>query len=109
MLESVDDRKNWGRYTFLGYEPTLEFTCMNHHLKIKSGMTVEKDTDNPADDLREILKGYRSPKIDGMPTFTGGMVGYFSYDYIKYAEPELKLDAKDEEGFKDVDLMLLIR
>ncbi len=106
MLESVDDRKNWGRYTFLGYEPTLEFTCMNHHLKIKSGMTVEKDTDNPADDLREILKGYRSPKIDGMPTFTGGMVGYFSYDYIKYAEPELKLDAKDEEGFKDVDLML---
>lgn len=41
-----------------------------------------------------------------MPTFTGGLVGYFAYDYMKYAEPALKLTAKDEEGFKDVDLML---
>ena len=41
-----------------------------------------------------------------MPTFTGGLVGYFSYDYLKYSEPTLRLDAKDTEGFKDVDLML---
>ena len=41
-----------------------------------------------------------------LPPFTGGLVGYFSYDYMKYAEPALKLTAKDEEGFKDVDLML---
>ena len=41
-----------------------------------------------------------------MPPFTGGLVGYFSYDYIKYTEPSLKLDAEDQEGFKDVDLML---
>lgn len=33
-------------------------------------------------------------------------MGYFSYDYIKYSEPKLNLDANDEEGFKDVDLML---
>ena len=38
--------------------------------------------------------------------FTGGLVGYFSYDYVKYSNPKLKLDAKDEEGFKDVDVML---
>ncbi|MGL4790064.1 MAG: anthranilate synthase component I family protein, partial [Anaerotignaceae bacterium] len=41
-----------------------------------------------------------------MPPFAGGLVGYFSYDYIKYSEPTLNLDAKDEEAFKDVDLML---
>lgn len=41
-----------------------------------------------------------------MPSFTGGLVGYFSYDYLKYQEPVLKLDARDTEGFKDVDLML---
>lgn len=41
-----------------------------------------------------------------MPTFTGGLVGYFSYDYIKYSEPKLVLDARDEDGFQDVDLML---
>ena len=44
--------------------------------------------------------------IPGLPSFTGGLVGYFSYDYIKYSEPSLKLDAEDEEGFADVNLML---
>ena len=41
-----------------------------------------------------------------MPSFTGGLVGYFSYDYVKYSEPYLHLDAEDEEDFRDVDLML---
>ena len=41
-----------------------------------------------------------------MPPFTGGLVGYFSYDYIKYNEPNICLDACDKENFKDVDLML---
>ena len=45
-------------------------------------------------------------RLPGLPSFTGGLVGYFSYDYLKYAEPTLRLDAKDTEGFKDVDLML---
>ena len=49
---------------------------------------------------------YASPKVDSLPSFTGGLVGYFSYDYLKYAEPGLNLDAEDSEGFKDVDLML---
>ncbi len=53
-----------------------------------------------------MLAKYRSPKIEGLPHFTGGLVGYFSYDYIKYSEPSLRLDAADSEGFKDVDLML---
>ena len=44
--------------------------------------------------------------MENLPSFTGGLVGYFSYDYVKYSNPKLKLDAKDEEGFKDVDVML---
>ena len=52
------------------------------------------------------MKKYTSPKLEGFPSFTGGLVGYFSYDYIKYSEPTLNLDAKDEERFKDVALML---
>ena len=47
-----------------------------------------------------------APKIDTLPTFTGGLVGYFGYDYVKYSEPCLKLDAHDDGNFKDVDLML---
>ena len=48
----------------------------------------------------------KSPKIEGMPTFSGGLVGYFAYDYIKYSEPSLILDAQNQDAFKDVDLML---
>ncbi|HIZ17124.1 MAG TPA: anthranilate synthase component I family protein, partial [Firmicutes bacterium] len=63
-------------------------------------------TDNPESHIRKILANYKSPAVKALPSFTGGLVGYFSYDYLKYSEPSLRLDAKDSEGFKDVDLML---
>ena len=103
MLESVVDNEKWGRYSFLGYNPKLTITCSNGRMCIGD---EEFETDNPDEHIRRILSGYRSPVIEGMPSFTGGLVGYFSYDYLKYSEPTLKLDAKDTEGFKDVDLML---
>lgn len=106
ILESVEQTKRWGRYTFLGYEPRLEITCVNHRMTIKGGITQTKEADHPGAYIREILEQYKSPRLKGLPPFTGGLVGYFSYDYIKYSEPTLKLSAKDSEGFRDVDLML---
>jgi anthranilate synthase component 1 len=49
---------------------------------------------------------HKSPAISYLPSFTGGLVGYFSYDYLKYMEPTVNLEAQDSEGFKDIDLML---
>ncbi len=106
MLESAEDNQKWGRYTFLGYDPRLEITCTNGKLTIKNGTSVNMETKHPGEYIRQILDENKSPKIEGFPTFTGGLVGYFSYDYMKYAEPSLVLDAEDKEGFKDVDLML---
>lgn len=106
MLESAEDKKQWGRYTFLGYVPILEITCHDHKLSIRSGMTITETVTHPGKYLRQILEQYKSPKLEGMPPFTGGLVGYFSYDYIKYSEPSLTLDAKEDEHFKDMDLML---
>ena len=103
MLESADSSKKFGRYTFIGYEPKLGITCTDGMMSIDGKDFATKD---PAGELRDILKGYRSPRIEGLPPFTGGLVGYFSYDYLKYSEPTLRLDAKDTEGFKDIDLML---
>ena len=103
MLESAGDNEAWGRYTFLGYDPKLELTCENGKVRC-GGVTVE--TNHPNDVIRQILNEHKSPRLPGLPSFTGGLVGYFSYDYLKYAEPTLRLDAKDTEGFKDVDLML---
>ena len=56
--------------------------------------------------LREVLRDYRSPKLEGMPPFTGGLVGYFSYRMVGYAEPVLKLR---ESQFNDYHLMLFDR
>lgn len=106
MLESVEEQEKWGRYTFLGFEPTMELTCVDGKLSVKGEMELEESTCHPKEIIRKILEEYKSPKIEGLPSFTGGFVGYFSYDYAKYSEPTLKLDAEDEEKFKDVDLML---
>ncbi len=106
MLESVEKQEKWGRYTFLGFEPTMEITCTNGTMVIKSDETLTKKVEHPGKVIRELLEAYRSPRLQDMPPFTGGLVGYFSYDYVKYSEPALNIDADDEEGFKDVDLML---
>ncbi len=109
ILESVMEQESWGRYTFLGYNPKLCITCSNNHLKIydaNGSQVLEEMSREPKAHLKYILDKYKSPKLEGYPSFTGGLVGYFSFDYIKYAEPKLDLDAEDTEGFKDFDLML---
>lgn len=103
LLESAQEKETWGRYTFLGYDPKLEITCMNGEMKIGN---LKVKTDNPSEYLRQILADYKSPRLANLPTFTGGLVGYFSYDYLGYKEPSVKCNVEDTEAFKDVDLML---
>ena len=108
ILESAEENLTWGRYTFLGFEPKLEISLNNHKIKIKDkdGIKLEEKCMDPAKYIREILKEYKSPKQEELPSFTGGLVGYFSYDYIKYAEPKLKLEHSQGTDFKDMDMML---
>ena len=107
LLESAADSEGWGRWSFLGFEPTLEVVCKDGMLRTRSEEGERTaPTACPGEALRAILAEHRSPRVPGLPPFTGGLVGYFSYDYTKYAEPSLALRAQDEEGFKDMDLML---
>ena len=103
LLESAYHKEKWGRYTFLGYDPKLQISCRAGHMQVGE---LTFDTRDPGGYINRILERYRSPKVPGLPPFTGGLVGYFSYDYMQYAEPTLRLDAKDTEHFNDVDLML---
>lgn len=103
LLESVADHEKWGRYTFLGYDPSLEITCQNGQMRVGD---LSFETKDPGKYIRQVIEEHKSPVFEGLPSFTGGLVGYFSYDYLKYSEPTLRLDAKDTDGFKDVDLML---
>ena len=95
LLESASHADSWGRYSFLGYNPTMEITCTDGRLRIRRAADadhIERETAHPGDALREILAEYKSPVMEELPPFTGGLVGYFAYDYIKYAEPKLKLE-----------------
>ena len=124
ILESAEDNKTWGRYTFIGFDPVLEITCLNGVMSINSSenknlyseLPLSRNGEgyppaNPNKMIQDLLDRHKSVKFDYLPPFTGGLVGYFAYDYAKYSEPALKLDADDqrsfdEEGFNDVDLML---
>lgn len=132
ILESLEDSARRGRYTFLGYAPRLELTALAGTLTITRyddaatssraasrrltneqaseadvAATTETFTDaHPAEHIRAILAENSAPRIDGMPPFTGGLMGYFAYESIRYAEPSLTFDTLDDEGFNDIDLML---
>ncbi|MBR6400579.1 MAG: anthranilate synthase component I [Firmicutes bacterium] len=106
MLESFEDSKEWGRYSFLGCHPLMELTCLNNVTTVKTKLTAQEIPGDPKEYIRKIINDNKSPVFDYLPPFTGGLVGYFSYDYIKYAEPTLDLDAEDRDGFKDMDMML---
>ena len=103
MLESAKADETWGRYTFLGFEPKMLITC-------KDGVFTAGDktikTNDPSGEIRKIMAEYKSPKVDELNFFTGGLVGYFSFEYFGYSEPSIRCDLEDENEFKDVDLML---
>ncbi len=103
MLESARADDKWGRYTFLGFHPKLEITCIDGEMKVGS---TSFRTDDPSGYLRQILAEYKSPQLAELPPFTGGLVGYFSYDYLGYSEPGVRCRVEDTEAFQDVDLML---
>ena len=114
LLESAEADQRWGRYSFLGFDPTMEITCHNGLLRTKERTqagrieTQELRVEHPGAYLREVLTSHRAPHIEGLPPFCGGLVGYFAYDYLKYAEPVLRRPAgtMGHEDFLDMDLML---
>ncbi len=103
LLESAQASEAWGRYTFLGCEPKASITCRDGEMKV--GDQIIKTT-NPSADIRRILGEYRSPRLPELPPFTGGLVGYFAFDFLGYSEPTIKREVEDNEEFQDVDLML---
>lgn len=108
LLESADNSNHWGRYSFLGYDPKIELFCKNHKMTIKDGTTRTFECFDPAAEIRNILIQYKSPRLEELPTFTGGFVGYFACEYIRYIEPTLDFPIPDDDSamVNDVDLML---
>lgn len=103
LLESVEGGNRWGRYSFLGVNPLMQISAKDGVVTLKSGAIEQQEEKEPMEALREQLAKFKTPKLSGMPSFTGGFVGHFSYEMIGYAEPKLHLK---ESEFDDYNLML---
>lgn len=103
LLESIEGGEKWARYSFLCFDPILHVTCKDHRVTMEGSRSATVHTDKPLEVVRDLLSGYRAPKLEEMPPFTGGFVGYFAYSMIGYAEPTLNIKSGD---FNDFELML---
>lgn len=106
LLESVETGDRLGRYSFLGFDPLLSFQAKNGHVTmVRDGKKEEYDSADPIQDVKKLAAGFREHRLENMPPFTAGLVGYFSYDAVRYFEklPDVK---PDRMKLPDIQLFL---
>jgi anthranilate synthase component 1 len=106
LLESIEGGEHWARYSFVGYDPVLRLKLTDGNAEIISGAAVKYKEQDPLNCIRNILAEYKAPHIEGLPNFTGGLVGTFGFDFMRYCEPDMKVNKARKADFADVDLML---
>ncbi|WP_059052521.1 anthranilate synthase component I [Paenibacillus senegalimassiliensis] len=105
LLESVEGGSQWARYSFIGTDPFLLISAKKGEVTIeREGVKERLRSDKPLDELKAILRGYRSPKLPEMPPFTGGAIGFFGYDLLQYYE-KLPSHPVDDLNLQDMQFM----
>ena len=101
LLESIEGGEKWGRYSFIGSNPSKVIRSKGKNVEIiADGMTTMITAEDPLECIRTILAEYSPVEVDGLPRFFGGAVGYLGYDMVRHFEnlPDSKpaeLDAYD--------------
>ncbi len=109
LFESVQGGEKWGRYSIIGLSARTLLRVRGHDMTVeKDGQVLERETvTDPLDTVRTFKARYTVPEIGGLPRFTGGLVGYFGYETVRYIEPRLgKLAKPDVVGAPDILLMV---
>jgi len=110
LLESVEDGRHWGRYSFLGLAPRLRLHVRDGRARLVTREGQEAVPDGEAlAVIRALLARYRCPRVATLPPFTGGLVGYFAYDWARCAEPRLPRHAVADLPTDDAVLLLADR
>jgi len=108
LLESVEQGERIGRYTFLGARPYMQVEARGREITVRKQRREEKRTGNIFDLLKELLRSHRPATVSGAPPFTGGAVGYFSYDVVRELE-RIGEHAHDDLHMPDCSLMFFDR
>lgn len=107
ILESVDNSQQWGRYSFIGINPKAEIKVKNGTIThIQGTETVQIPMENPISYLSNIMEDYRSPNFPNKPKLTGGLIGYFAYDAVRYIEKTVSHSPTDDLNMPDCHLFL---
>ncbi|MCF6288038.1 MAG: anthranilate synthase component I [Proteobacteria bacterium] len=109
LLESVVGGSRWGRYSIIGLSANVNYVAKDNHITKYVAGEIEKSyrCDNVLDELRNIKAQYKVPKIDELPAFNGGLVGYLGYEIVQHIEDKLKGKTPvDELHIPDINLMV---
>lgn len=104
LLESVEGGVQWARYSFIGMDPFLLISGKRGEIAIEKNGEKSYLQGKPIEELKALLRSYRSPKLDDMPPFTGGAIGFFGYDLLQYYE-SLPPHAVDDLEMDDIRFM----
>ena len=108
LFESVQGGEKWGRYSLIGMQTSTVLKLYGNRLEIiRDGKPmVTRNTDDPLGEVDRFRALFSMPDLPDLPRFTGGLVGYFGYDTVRYVEPRLaKSTPPDKLGTPDVLLM----
>jgi len=109
LFESVQGGEKWGRYSMIGLPCRTVVKVMGHQVTVETdGEVVESQTaEDPLTWIEDFQARYQVAEVEGLPRFTGGLVGYFGYDTIRYIEPKLATcDNPDDLDTPDILLMV---
>ncbi|GGZ70608.1 anthranilate synthase component I [Lysobacter xinjiangensis] len=111
LFESVEGGERFGRYSIIGLPAKRVYAFAGHTLFVtEDGELVESRTvDDPFAEVEALRTAHSVPRIDDLPGFTGGLVGWFGFECIDYIEPRLAATGRgkpDELGTPDILLML---
>ncbi len=109
LLESVQGGEQWGRYSIIGLPCRRIVRVRGSTITIETdGAETERhERDDPLAWVDDFQASFHAPDLDDLPRFTGGLVGYFGYDTVRYVEPRLgPCTAPDPLGLPDILLMV---
>ncbi len=109
LLESVQGGERFGRYSIIGLPAKTRIVANGTKVEVREGDTVIESVENtnPLDFIKNYQARFKTPPYQGLPRFTGGLAGYFSYETVRYIEKRLANTTKpDAIGTPDVLLMV---